>query len=187
MPAPVVRHRPVAVGSDEVELVIPGIRVQGPAVAEHDRLPGPPVLVIDAHAGRRGEVAHLCLLPGGGPPRWAVGPTLGSRGPLRVAAGAHFWSLGARHSTFCPLPGLPSGLGTADQLDSERGEQDNRLAAPVDRCGVIAAARPVGGRYAGATGHPGDASWRSPACGCRCNEDDDGAMCRPLRPRGRYG
>src|SRR5208282_4657504 len=72
MPAPVIRHRPVAVGSDEVELVIPGIRVQGPAVAEHDRLPGPPVLVIDAHAGRRGEVAHLCLLSGGGPPRWAV-------------------------------------------------------------------------------------------------------------------
>src|SRR5690606_25993200 len=45
--APVVANRAKAVGCHGQHLGFPSIGVEGPAVAEDDRLPSPPVLVID--------------------------------------------------------------------------------------------------------------------------------------------
>jgi hypothetical protein len=56
--APVVGDGAVAVGRHVEHLVVPGVGVQRPAVAEHDRLPGAPVLVVDPGAVRGRDHSH---------------------------------------------------------------------------------------------------------------------------------
>jgi hypothetical protein len=62
MPAPVMRDDAIAAQKEEHHLRVPVIAGQGPAVAEHDRLPGPPVLVEDFSAIRHCDRAHPVLL-----------------------------------------------------------------------------------------------------------------------------
>ena len=47
MPTSVVRDHPVAMSQEEQHLGVPVIRRQRPTVTEDDRLPVPPVLVVD--------------------------------------------------------------------------------------------------------------------------------------------
>ena len=50
MSAPVMRDHPVAKTEEEQHLVVPVVGGQRPAMAEHDGLAGPPVLVKDIDA-----------------------------------------------------------------------------------------------------------------------------------------
>src|SRR5579859_4091158 len=58
MPAPIMGDHPVTTLHEEQHLGVPVVSRQRPAVAEDDRLSGPPVLVEDLRAVGRGHHAH---------------------------------------------------------------------------------------------------------------------------------
>ena len=60
--AAVVGDAAVAAGGQEQHLVFPGVGAERPAVAEDDRLPGAPVLVVDLRAVFRFDEWHERLL-----------------------------------------------------------------------------------------------------------------------------
>ena len=66
--APVVGNRAVAMRRHERQLVIPGVGIERPAMAEDDGLPRPPILIEESgrlHVlpGRGSNIAHRRLLP----------------------------------------------------------------------------------------------------------------------------
>src|SRR5215510_11157595 len=63
--APVMGDDAQAVRGQEEHLVLPGIGRERPAVAEHDRIAGPPVLVVDLRSVSGSNARH-----GVSPARW---------------------------------------------------------------------------------------------------------------------
>ena len=64
MPAPVMRHHAIPMLQKEQHLRIPVIGRKRPAMAEHNRLPRPPVLVVNLNAVLRLNRRHSNLLHG---------------------------------------------------------------------------------------------------------------------------
>src|SRR5947209_19991888 len=76
MAAPVMRDHTEALVEKKYHLRVPIVRRQRPAMAEDDRLPLAPILVVDLRAVRRGDRAHgatpfplRCLMWAGGDPQ----------------------------------------------------------------------------------------------------------------------
>src|SRR5262245_26302512 len=107
MAAPVVRDNPIALLKKEEHLCVPVVRRQRPAVAEHDRLPLTPVLVVDLDSIAGCDHWHgQCLLTSWRPP---------ARSQFKMAL---------------PLPYLRhAGFDLLDEPDDETAQVDRRLVA----------------------------------------------------------
>src|SRR5690242_2839963 len=73
--AAIVRDDSIAAVAEKQHLVVPRVRAQRPAMAEYDRLPAAPVLVIDLRTVFGRNCAHRA--PPGGRAGWDAPPGLG--------------------------------------------------------------------------------------------------------------
>src|SRR5512135_565795 len=112
MPPTVMRDGAKTVGRHEDRLVVPGVGIERPAMAEHDRLPAAPVLVEDRGAVIRGDRAHR-----GSPHIAVISPWRAARGEPPKRGAVLLPRRTARWSR--PCAPLPAG---ADRPGLERHE-----------------------------------------------------------------